>query len=61
MSTLMANTKVSLFKALFPVSATPYKLLQEKNIVRLKLLDKWGNCMLNDLTNLVGLEPLLLM
>ena len=51
----MADTKVSLFKELFPVSATPYKLSQEKYIVKLKLLDKWGDCMINDLTNLVGL------
>ena len=51
----MTDTKVTLFKELFPVSATPYKLSQEKHIVKLKLLDKWGDRMLNDLTNLVGL------
>ena len=51
----MADTKVSLFKELFPVSATPYKLSQEKHIVKLKLLDKWGDRMLIDLTNLVGI------
>ena len=51
----MAHTKVSQFKELFPVSATPYKLSQEMCIVKLKLLDKWSNCILNDLTYLVGL------
>ena len=51
----MADTKVRLFKALFSVSATPYKLSQDKYVVKLKLLDKWGNRTLNDLTNLVCL------
>ena len=46
---------MSLFKELFPVSATPYKLSHEKYIVRLKLLDKWGDHTVNDLTKLVGL------
>ena len=51
----MADTKVSQFKELFPVSATPYKLSQEMCTVKLKLLDKWSDRILNDLTYLVGL------
>ena len=51
----MADTKVSLFKELFPVSATPYKLSQEKYIVKLKLLNEWGDRTVHDLTKLVGL------
>ena len=51
----MGDTKVRLFKELFPVSATPYKLSQEKHIVKLKLLDEWGNRTIHDLTKLVGL------
>ena len=50
----MSDTKVSLFKKLFPVSATSYKLSQEKCNVKLKLLDKWGDCILNDLIGLFG-------
>ena len=50
----MVDTKVSLFKELFPVSATSYKLSQEKCNVKLKLLDKWGDRILNDLTGLFG-------
>ena len=51
----MTDTKVSLFKELFPVSATPYKLSQEKYIVKLKLLNEWGDRTVHDLTKLVGL------
>ena len=51
----MSDTKVSLFKELFPVSAIPYKLSQEKYIVKLKLLNEWGDRTVHDLTKLVGL------
>ena len=50
----MGDIKVSMFKELFPVSATSYKLSQEKYIVKLKLLDKWSDHTVSDLSDLVG-------
>ena len=50
----MASKTVNQFKALFPASATPSKLLAEKFSVELKLLSDWGNHTLNDLKRLVG-------
>ena len=52
---MSSKTVVNQFKQLFPASATPYKLSQEKHIVRLKLLNEWGDCTVHDLTRLVGL------
>ena len=46
---------MSQFKALFPASATPSKLLTEKFPVELKFLNVWGNHTLDDLKNLVSL------
>ena len=52
----MASKTVSQFKALFPASATPSKLLiTEKFSVELKFLNVWGTRTLDDLKNLVGL------
>ena len=53
----MASKTVSQFKALFPASSTPSKLLQlaGKFSVELKFLNVWGNHTLDDLKNLVGL------
>ena len=51
----MASKTVNQFKALFPASATPSKLLSEKFSVELKLRKVWGDCTLDDLKNLVGL------
>ena len=51
----MASKTVNQFKALFPASATPSKLLTEKFSVELKFLNVWGEHTLDDLKNLVGL------
>ena len=51
----MASKTVNQFKALFPASATPSKLLTGKFSVELKFLNVWGNRTLDDLKNLVGL------
>ena len=51
----MASKTVNQFKALFPASATPSKLLTEKFSVELKFLNVWGDRTLNDLRNLVSL------
>ena len=53
----MASKTVSQFKALFPASSTPSKLLQlaGKFSVELKFLNVWGDHTLDDLKNLVGL------
>ena len=50
----MASKTVNQFKALFPASATPSKLLAEKFSIELKVLSDWGDCTLNDLKKLVG-------
>ena len=51
----MASKTVNQFKALFPASATPSKLLTEKFSVELKFRNVWGDRTLDDLKNLVGL------
>ena len=51
----MTGKKVNQFKALFPASATPSKLLTEKVSVRLKFQNAWGERTLDDLRNLVSL------
>ena len=51
----MASKTVNQFKALFPASATPSKLLTEKFSVELKFLNVWGDHTLDDLKNLVSL------
>ena len=51
----MTGKKVNQFKALFPASATPSKLLTEKVAVRLKFQNVWGEHTLDDLRNLVSL------
>ena len=50
----MASKTVSQFKALFPASATPSKLLAEKFSFELRFLNIWGDRTLNDLKILVG-------
>ena len=50
----MASKTVNQFKALFPASATPSKLLSDKFSVELKFLSDWGNNTLDDLKRLVG-------
>ena len=50
----MASKTVNQFKALFPASATPSKLLAEKFSVELKFLSDWGDHTLDDLKRLVG-------
>ena len=50
----MTSKTVNQFKALFPASATPSKLLTEKFSVELKFLNVWGDRTLNDLKILVG-------
>ena len=51
----MASKTVDQFKALFPASATPSKLLTGKFPVELKFLNIWGEHTLDDLKNLVCL------
>ena len=51
----MGGKTVNQFKALFPVSATPSKLLTGKFSVELKFLNVWGDRTLDDLKNLVRL------
>ena len=50
----MASKTVNQFKALFPASATPSKLLAEKFSFELRFLNVWGDRTLNDLKILVG-------
>ena len=50
----MASKTVNQFRALFPASATPSKLLAEKFSVELKFLSDWGDHTLDDLKRLVG-------
>ena len=50
----MASKTVNQFKALFPASATPSKLLAEKFSIELKFLNDWGDRTLDDLKRLVG-------
>ena len=50
----MASKTVNQFKALFPASATPSKLLAEKFSIELKVLSDWGDRTLDDLKRLVG-------
>ena len=50
----MGSKTVNQFKALFPASATPSKLLTGKFSVELKFLNVWGDHTLNDLKILVG-------
>ena len=51
----MASKTVNQFKALFPASATPSRLLAEKFSVELKFLNVWGDRTLDDLKSLVRL------
>ena len=51
----MTSKTVNQFKALFPASATPSKLLTGKFSVELKFLNVWGDRTLDDLKNLVRL------
>ena len=51
----MAGAKVREFKALFPASATPYKLSIRKPPVTAKFTNKWGTSTLKDLASLAGL------
>ena len=51
----MASKTVNQFKALFPASATPSKLVAGKVLVELWFLNVWGDNTLNDLKNLVGI------
>ena len=51
----MAGATVRDFKALFPASATPYKLSIGKPHVTAKFTNKWGTGTLDDLANLAGL------
>ena len=50
----MASKTVNQFKALFPASATPSKLLAEKFSFELRFLNVWDERTLDDLKNLVG-------
>ena len=50
----MASKTVNQFKALFPVSATPSKLLAEKFSFEIRFLNVWGDRTLSDLKILVG-------
>ena len=50
----MTSKTVNQFKALFPASATPSKLLAEKFSFELRFLNVWGNRTLSDLKILVG-------
>ena len=50
----MASKTVNQFKALFPASATPSKLLAEKFSFELRFLNVWGDRTLSDLKILVG-------
>ena len=50
----MASKTVNQFKALFPTSASPSKLLAEKFSFELRFLNVWGDRSLNDLKILVG-------
>ena len=49
----MASKTVNQFKALFPASATPSKLVAEKVSFELRFLNVWGDCTLSDLKILV--------
>ena len=51
----MTSTTLSQFRTLFPALATPSVLSAKMVPVRLKLRNTWSNCILNDLTKLVGL------
>ena len=51
----MTSTTVKQFKKLFPASATSSKLSTGKISLQLKLRNKWGDCTLSDLTDLVNL------
>ena len=51
----MASKTVIQFKALFPASATPSKLLTGKFPVEFKFLNFWGERTIDDLKNLVRL------
>ena len=51
----MASKTVKQFKASFPASATPSKLLAEKFTVQLVPLNVWGDRTYDDLKGLVGL------
>ena len=50
----MTSKTLDQFKALFPVSATPSKLLDKKVSFELRFLNVWGDRTLNDLKILVG-------
>ena len=50
----ITSKTVNQFKALFPASATPSKLLAEKFSFELKFLNVWGDRTLSDLKILVG-------
>ena len=50
----MNSKTVNQFKALFPASATPSKLLAEKISFELRFQNVWGNRTLSDLKILVG-------
>ena len=50
----MASKTVNQFKALFPASAAPSKLLAEKFSFELRFLNIWGDRTLNDLKILVS-------
>ena len=50
----MTSKTLDQFKALFPVSATPSKLLAEKVSFELRFLNVWGDRTLDDLKILVG-------
>ena len=51
----MASKTVNQFKALFPASATPSKLLAEKFTVELMVLKSWDAQKIDDLMGLVHL------
>ena len=54
----MNGTTVNQFKALFPASAAPSKLLADKVTVTLKLKAYWGENMVHDLGTLASiLDP----
>ena len=50
----MASKTVNQFRALFPASATPSKLLTGKLSVELRFLNVWGDHTLNDLKIPIG-------
>ena len=51
----MTGANVNQFMGLFPTSATSSTLLAEKQQLKLKLLKKWGENTLNELTDLIFL------